>query len=1135
MIVGAVGFIGSSRGAGIVQSLNFEILRQERPALAELGGFAEHYLHSDPASSLTKLRIFGEQLTKAIFWELRLDKPDVLNFDGLLKAPAFKQAIPRVILDKLHALRMEGNKAAHGQTVDTKRAAWVLEEAFQLGAWFLVRFLERQPNDIPQFQPVAPPFDGKAQTEATKAALAEKETLLDALVAERDALKVAYVALEVKADSLATGQKAADALKFDEATTRRRLIDVALTDAGWKVGANGVNTLEVGQEVEVSGQPTDSGKGFADYVLWDDDGKPLAVIEAKKTSVSPETGRKQAELYANALQKLHGLRPAIFYTNGYDIWLWDDAQGYAPRRLFGFYSKDSLQHLVRFKRTAKEALDTVAPSAEIAGRMYQIEAIKRMTEAFTNKKTKGLIVQATGTGKTRVAISLADLLIRAKWVKRVLFLCDRNELRRQAKNTFTDHLPEPLAVVNSATSKDRNKRIYVATYPSMMGIFQSFDVGFFDLIIADESHRSVYNVYGDLFRYFDALQVGLTATPVEFISRNTFSLFGCQGKDATAAYPLERAVAEKWLTPYEVYGHTTQFLRDGIKYDELSEEQKQQIEEDGIDPDELDHEAEAVSKLVFNKDTERQILRNLMENGIRDATGQAPGKTVIFARNHVHAVLLETLFNEMYPQYGGKFCQVIDNYNPRAESLIDDFKGEGTNDELTIAISVDMLDTGIDVPEIVNLVFAKPVKSKVKFWQMIGRGTRLCEGLFGPGQDKKVFRIFDHWGNFEYFEQNKPEAEPSVSKPLMQRLFEGRLTLAATALAAMELDTFSATTKLIEADVKALPDDSITVREKWQDIHAIIQDGVIEHFDPATQQALKGQIAPLMQWINVRGHSEALSFDLLVTNMQAALIRKSADFQNLKGDLVNAVNALQVNLNQVKAKAHSIKMAKDPAFWASVTPAQLEELRQELRDIMQFRQGTGGPGTPKPRTYDIAEAEDLIETGRRTSSIRSVDLAAYRVRVEDALNELFATNPTLKKIRSGQPVAKADLDALVSLVLTRHPDVDLTVLAEFYPETAGQLDLIIRAIVGMEPEAVREHFTTFVHTYPGLTAAQTQFLQLLQNHIAQNGAIALERLADSPFTVLDEDGIFGVFPIDAQRNDLLAVIKSFLPERPTPQ
>jgi type I restriction enzyme R subunit len=875
--------------------------------------------------------------------------------------------------------------------------------------------------------------------------------------------------------------------------------------------------------------------GYADYVLWDDDGKPLAVIEAKKATVSPETGRKQAELYANALEKLHGLRPAIFYTNGYDIWLWDDKGGYVPRQLFGFYSKDSLQHLVRFQRTSKQALNTLTVNPAIAGRMYQIETIKRVTEAFTKKQTKALIVQATGTGKTRVSIALVDLLIRAKWVKRVLFLCDRNELRRQAKNAFTDHLAEPLAVVNSSTAKDRNKRIYVATYPSMMNVFQSFDVGFFDLIIADESHRSVYNVYGDIFRYFDALQVGLTATPVEFISRNTFALFGCPGKDATAAYPLERAIAEKWLTPYEVYSHTTQFLRDGIKYDEMSDEQKQQIEDDGIDPDEVDHEAGEVSKLVFNKDTERLIIRNLMENGIRDATGQAPGKSVIFARRHEHAVLLETLFNEMYPQYGGKFCQVIDNYNPRAESLIDDFKGEGTNDELTIAISVDMLDTGIDVPEIVNLVFAKPMKSKVKFWQMIGRGTRLCENLFGPGRDKTVFRIFDHWRNFEFFEQNKPEAEPSVSKPLMQRLFEARLTLASAALTEMELDAFNATAKLIEADVKALPEDSISVWEKWHDIHSVSQDGVIEQFDPATQQVLKGQIAPLMQWVNVRGHSDALTFDLLVTDMQTALIKKSADFQNLKGELVNAVSGLQVNLNQVKAKADSIKKVKSPAFWDAVTPAQLEALRQDLRSIMQFRQTGGGGPHHKIRTYDIAEDEGQIEGGQRTSNIRSVDLAAYRVRVEEALHELFATDPTLKKIRSGQPVTKSDLDSLVSLVLTRHPDVDLSILTEFYPDTAGHLDLIIRRIIGLDPEAVKDRFTGFVQTYPGLTSAQTQFLQLLQNHIAQNGAIELARLADAPFTHLAEDGIFGVFPNDTQRDHLLAVIKPFSPEGPIAQ
>ncbi|MGC2857569.1 DEAD/DEAH box helicase family protein [Novispirillum sp. DQ9] len=1114
-----------------MQSVNFEMLRKDRPALADLGGFAEHYLHTDPASALTKLRIYGEQLTKAVYWELRLEKPLDVSFDALLAAPQFKQAVPQVLLDKFHALRKEGNKAAHGQPVQSGRAAWALEEAYMLGAWFLVRFLSRRPDDIPRFQAIAPRAEAKAaDTDAAKAALAEKEQQLDALIAERDALKQAYAALEVGAETKAKGQQAADALKFDEATTRRRLIDVALADAGWNVGAPGVNTPEVGQEVEVSGQPTTSGIGYADYVLWDDDGKPLAVIEAKKTSVGADAGRTQAKLYADALEKKHGLRPAIFYTNGYDIWLWDDAQNYAPRQLFGFYSKDSLQHLVKFQRTNRQPLDSLTVNPSIAGRLYQIETIKRVTETFAKKKTKALVVQATGTGKTRVAVALADLLIRAKWVKRVLFLCDRNELRKQAKNAFTDLLAEPLAVVNSATAKDRNKRIYVATYPSMMNVFQSFDVGFFDLVIADESHRSIYNVYGDIFRYFDALQVGLTATPVEFIARNTFSLFGCHDQDATAAYSLERAIEEKWLTPYEVYSHTTQFLRDGIKYSELSEEQRQQVEEDGIDPDELDHGAEALSKQVFNKDTERLILRNLMDNGLRDATGQVPGKSIIFARNHDHAVLLEKLFNEMYPQYGGKFCQVIDNYNPRAESLIDDFKGMGSNKELTIAISVDMLDTGIDVPEILNLVFAKPVKSKVKFWQMIGRGTRLCPNLFGPGQDKKVFRIFDHWGNFEYFEQDKPEAEPTAAKSLMQRLFEARVTLAATALNEMDLDTFNATVKLIEADVRALPDTSITVREKWQDVQTVLQDGVIADFSPATQMALRSRIAPLMQWVNVRGHTEALTFDLLVTTMQDALLRKSAEFQNHKGLMVNAVNALQVNLNQVKAKAEAIKKVKSPPFWEAVTAAQLEELRQDLRDIMRYRQGGTGPEPAKAQVYDIAEEEHLIHTGQRTSNLKSVDLAAYRARVEEALAELFATDPVLKKIRAGQPVTPADLETLVSLVLTRHPDVDLSVLAEFYPETAGRLDVIIRQIVGMDPDAVKAHFTHFVQTYPGLTAAQTQFLQLLQNHIAQNGAIALDRLADSPFTVLDEEGIFGVFPSETQRNDLLAVIKSFLPQ-----
>ena len=931
-----------------------------------------------------------------------------------------------------------------------------------------------------------------------------------------------------KSEELAAkGAAVAAELNMDEETTRHRLIDVALTDAGWNVGVNGANTDEVTQEEEVDYQPTDSGKGYIDYVLWDDNGKPLAVIEAKRASKSAELAKKQAALYADGLEKKHGQRPVIFYTNGYDINIWDDAQDYPPRSLFGFYSKDSLQYLVNFQRNTPKSLNTVAANGDIAGRLYQLEAIKRVSERFTGKHRKALIVQATGTGKTRVAIGLSNLLIRANWAKRILFLCDRRELRKQAKNAYGDFLNEPMTVVSRRTARDRNQRIYLATYPSVMGIFQTFDVGLFDLIFADESHRSIYNVYGDLFRYFDCLQIGLTATPVEFIARNTYGLFDCDNQDPTVFYSLEQAVEEGYLVPYEVYSHTTKSLREGIKYDRLTDEQKRQIEEDGIDPAELEHKAKSIDQQVFNEDTNKIILRNLMENGIRDATGQHTGKTIIFARRHDHAILMQRLFDEMYPQYGGKFCLVIDTYDPRAEQLIDDFKD--ASNPLTIAISVDMLDTGIDIPEIVNLVFAKPVKSKVKFWQMIGRGTRLCEDLFGPDGDKTVFRIFDHWANFEHFEQPRPEVEPTISKPLMQRVFESRIDLAETALNEAEIERFDAAAELLYGDVASLPNDTISVKEKWREVQTVLQDGVIKDFAPATVQSLRSDIAPLMQWVAIRGHVDAYGFDLLIADMQIALQKKSNRFDDFRGDLLNRVNALRMNLNPVKEKAETIKLVKNGDFWATVTVAQLENVRTELRSIMQYHDG-GDVTPPKPKIYDIEEDESGIETAQRSSNIKSIDLAAYRQRVEDALTELFDKDATLTKIRAGEPVMVADLQALVSLVLTQHPDVDLTLLNEFYPDMARHLDEIIRSIVGMDADAVKERFTGFVQKYPALSAKQTQFIGMLQNHIARSGAVEVDRLYEAPFTALGSNGIDGLFPNEAQITELLNIVRSFEPD-----
>ena len=731
-----------------MKSENFEILRDRWPELASLGGFAEAYAHADPAGALMKLRLFAENLTRDIYQDLRLPKPDQPTFIDLLKNSAFSAVTPRVVLGKLHALRIHGNKAAHGEPVKTSNALWLLREAHDLARWLHVRYGSGDASSIPPYrQPKAEATSGGATQARERRQILEKlasqEAQMEALLRKLDESRNAASAAEARAEEIeglaASANQAAIALEFDEATTRTRLIDSLLASVGWDVGADLKSTNEVGKEIEVEHQPTSSGLGYADYILWDDNGNPLAVIEAKKTSVDAERGRHQAKLYADGLEKMHGHRPVIFYTNGFDTWMWDDAQGFPPRKLYGFYSKDSLQYLVNFQRAERQPLETLQIKESIVNRLYQIEAIKRVGERFTNNHRKALVVQATGTGKTRVAIALTDLLIRAGWVKRVLFLCDRRELRKQAKNAYNDFLSEPIRIVTSRIESNASERIFLATYPAMQRVFQSFDVGFFDLIIADESHRSIYNVYGDIFQYFDCYQIGLTATPVNFVTRNTFRLFDCEDLAPTANYDLEQAVEDGYLTPFEVFEHTTHFLREGIRLEILTKDQIEALEEQGEDPSQFDFSSEQVDKSIYNRDTNRVILRNLMENGLRDATGQLPGKSIVFARNHQHAILMRQLFDEMYPQYGGKFCQVIDNYDPRAEQLIDDFKGDGTNDDLSIAISVDMLDTGIDVPEILNLVFAKPIKSPVKFWQMIGRGTRLCKDLFGPGRDKSIF------------------------------------------------------------------------------------------------------------------------------------------------------------------------------------------------------------------------------------------------------------------------------------------------------------------------------------------------------------------------------------------------------------
>lgn len=1123
---------------GRVQSKNFEFIRNSRADLAALGGFAEHYAFNDPVGSLVKLRLFSERVVDLVYNAFRLPKPYQPNLNDLLNEDLFRTRVPSVILTKLHALRMYGNKAVHANQGTTPTALAMVLEAFDIARWVFVTFDAGLATGIDAFVPPMPPADAKKlekDRQRLLAQIAEQEQQMQSILQQLEQAKALPLTVERTAEELqqlvANGREAADQLAFDEATTRQRLIDAMLVSVGWKVGQSGVSTNEVGQEVEIPQSHNKTGIGYADYVLWDENDKPLGIIEVKRTAKDADAGRTQAKLYADGLEQKYGQRPVIFYTNGFDIYIWDDAQKQTPRKLFGFYSRASLQYLI-FQRNEKLALDTLTPKSEIAGRMYQIETIKRICERFSLGYRKSLVVLATGTGKTRVAVSLCELLSRARWAKRILFLCDRRELRKQADDVFKEFLPgEPRIHINARTAGDVTNRIYLATYPAMMQCYEMFDVGYFDLIIADESHRSIYNRYRDMFVYFDALEVGLTATPVKFISRNTFKLFACENDDPTSYFGYQEAISHvpPYLVPFEVYTHTTEFLRRGIEYKKLSKEQQEQLENDEADAQFIDYEDTEMDRVVFNKDTNRAILRNLMENGLRDVSGSHPGKSIIFARNHNHAVFLAGIFDEMYHQYGGEFCRVIDNYDVRAEQLIDDFKDP--KNVLTVAISVDMLDTGIDVPEVVNLVFAKPVKSYVKFWQMIGRGTRLCLNLNGPGQDKTKFHIFDHWGNFAYFEESYREVNPAISKSLLQKLFETRIQLADVALATAKVDAFDLAIKLILADIAALPETTIAVREKWREVREVQRNRVLHALSAATRSSLLNDIAPLMQWRDTRNWESAYQLDLLIAQMQSELLKKSAVFNDMRDELVAIVAQLPINVNVVRDKLATIEKVRSGDFWKLIADqtdvVALEFVREELRGIM--RHCVVGPTVGgKPRVLDITEDASKIEFARHMPKLEGTELVAYRQRVEQVLSGLFDTNPTLRKIRRSEPVSELDLSALVSLVLTQHPDVNLAWLTEFYPDTAGDLATAIRTIVGLEPEVVAERFGEFFFRHPLLSAKQQRFMALLQNHIAKFGVVTLDKLYESPFTQVSENGPDGVFD-DADVEELIAVIDGFRP------
>ena len=1144
---------------------NFTFLRAPLPSLHTHATKAEILIPTAPRAACFYTRFALEQ---SILWLYENDPhlrfPYESGLYALIHERSFKNAIDPRLFSKLDLIRRKGNDAVHkSRPISQNDARYLVGELFHVLYWLCRTYtpngknlpnLTFNPAKIPQPADLDKQKQEQALTQQQLKALEEQlsqaneQRRLEAERRTQTEAQLEAARAEIAAIKAANA-KVSDPHDYNEANTRRLLIDEMLREAGWNPSAP--NAIEF----EVTGMPkqnaTDSGNGRVDYVLWDNDGKPLALIEAKRTSKSPQSGQHQAKLYADCLEQRYSQRPLIFFSNGYETWLWDDTQ-YPPRQVLGFLKKEELQRIL-FRRSNRKRLSAVAINENIAGknRPYQKEAIRRIADTFEHEnRRKALLVMATGTGKTRTAIALIDLLKRANWVNRVLFLADRKALLRQAFRAFQNQLPS----VTPANLLEKNHdftsaNVVLSTYKTMLNaidrhtvssptdtadpsIEKLFGVGYFDLIVVDEAHRSIYKKYGEIFDYFDGLLVGLTATPRAEVDRDTYRIFDLPQGIPTFTYELDDAIQDGHLVPPRAVNVPFKFLRTGVKYSDLSPEEQLEYEEKFRDEEtgELPSQisSAALNQWLFNISTVEQALELMMNQGLKVDGGDRLGKTIIFARNHNHAEFIAECFNDSYPQYNGHFAQIIDSHDSHAQSLLDDFSEP--NKMPIIAISVDMLDTGVDVPEILNLVFFKPVFSRVKFNQMIGRGTRQCENLLGPNKDKEEFLIFDLCSNCLYFDQDIQETEKKLPETLTTRLVKHRLELA-QALTQTQADsaktTDSETTDSETTDptptlrnrllddlhhhVSTMPRDNFMVRRHLRDVGEFSERDRWNILTAADTDTINRTLANLPNGITDQG-ALAKEFDLLCLKLQLAILKKSASYERLRDRLRDTLNQLESKPDHplIKPQLALIQTAQAESYWTDATPEMVEELRLQIRDLVKFIDREKQEVVITDFLDEMGEVQDVkVPTGQIGFSPNQ-----YKRKVEAYIRE-NEDHIAIAKLKRNRPLTDADLTALEDILFSPDPanPQDTQQNRQRFEEVFGKhksLKLLIREIVGLDRAEAKQAFS---HYLEGTTfsANQIRFVETIIDYLTQNGTMDPGRLYETPFTDTHTEGLSGIF------------------------
>lgn len=1126
----------------------FAFLAAEFPEVHSLAARAEGMARTDARGACFYARLSLETIVDWLYQRERsLKSPYENTLAARIHEATFRDLVGPALLAKVRVIKDLGNKAAHegGRTVPATDGVAAVRELFHLAYWLARTYAHgARPPDAIAFSADALPVNKAVPAARLDQLNAAAQRFVEAVKAREAAearqraseedrarleAEIARLQAEVAA-AKAANTKVPDHHDYGEAATRDLFIDLLLRESGWTFTRPGHDT-----EYHVTGMPNQPGEGFVDYVLWGDDGKPLGIVEAKRTRKDARAGQQQAKLYADCLEAMTGQRPVIFCSNGYEHWIWDDVR-YPPRPIQGFLTKDELELAIR-RRTTLKPLGAAEIDGTIVERYYQTRAIRRVAEAFEKDRSRrALLVMATGSGKTRTVIALSDLLMRANWARRILFLADRQALVNQAVGAFRKFLPDA-SPVNLLMDKTATGRVYVSTYPTIMNLIDKgdgetrrFGPGHFDLIVIDEAHRSVYRKYGAIFDYFDSLLVGLTATPKDEVDRDTYRLFDLQRGVPTDAYGLDEAVDDGFLVPLVAVSVPLKFQQQGIKYDDLTDDEKEawdavEWDEDGTVPAMV--EPAALNKWLFNADTVDKVLEHLMSHGQRVADGDRLGKTIIFAKNQDHARFIVERFDKAYPHYAGSFARVIISADSYAQTLIDDFSQPEKAPH--IAVSVDMLDTGIDVPEVVNLVFFKVVRSKTKFWQMLGRGTRLCPDLFGPGQHKANFSVFDFCQNFEFFNQNPDVTDGAIGDSLSKRLFAARVDLIC-ALDALhpagdgmnedgaefdrEDDPEWTPARLRETLAKLLRDevggmnlDNFLVRAHRRAVEKFGDERAWARLSLDDQAELVNEVAGLPSSVT-DDDLAAKQFDALILRTQLAVLRVESAFAGLKKKVIELAGLLEEmsNIPAVARELALIQEVQGDDFWQDVSAPMLETVRRRLRALIKLIE-------VKRRGIVYTDFEDAIGEGAAIE-VKGVgagaDMVRFKMKARNFLRD-HQDHIAVQKLRRNEPLTATDLVELERIFV----EAGVAEPADLERVKAdGGLGLFVRSLVGLDREAAKAAFGAFMAERT-LSANQIEFLNMVIDHLTDRGQMDPRLLYESPFTDLDPMGVAGLFGDDA--------------------